>query len=316
MEKARINSITRLRIAADGEGVRSVIFMQGCPLNCFWCCNPETRTEEGYKTLTPEELYRYVRRDVVYFRASGGGITFSGGEPLIWTDFIHRFIRDCCRDFTVDVETSLDVPEETVRRLAPLVHQWNVDFKVADPEKHRQFTGSTNHRILKNLELLSRLIPRERILITVPVIPGYNDSDEDLGQMMDILRQWGIFRVELHPYRKIAEQKQRSQGWTPREIPTVGREQRKHIVSLLEEGGFTLAERPAPYGKEKCRYLKNLRTEVCQKEQLPVEIARCTVDAPCIGTCPRCEFELDEINRLLSRGEKEHVSILENEKST
>ena len=82
MESVRVNSITRLRIRCDGQGVRSVVFLQGCPLDCFWCCNPEIRAGDDCKTLTGEQLAAYLRRDVPYFLASGGGITFSGGEPF------------------------------------------------------------------------------------------------------------------------------------------------------------------------------------------------------------------------------------------
>ena len=88
MLTANIQTITRLRINVDGEGVRSVVFMHHCPLRCFWCCNPETRTGEGYRTLTVRELYGYLKRDVPYFEKSRGGVVFSGGEPLLQADFL------------------------------------------------------------------------------------------------------------------------------------------------------------------------------------------------------------------------------------
>lgn len=307
METARINSITRLRLNADGEGVRSVVFMHGCPLNCFWCCNPETRIGEEFKTLEPGELFQYIRRDVEYFRASGGGITFSGGEPLIWGSFLEQFISGYCAGFTVDVETSLDVEADTVRRLLPLINQWNVDFKMADPEQHREYTGRSNERILENLRLLAQQIPGERLLITYPVIPGYNDTGDNVARMIRILRELGISRIELHPYRKMAEEKQRNQGLSPVEVPSASPERLEQLRRQFRESGFALVERPAPVGKGKCEYLKALRRAVCSREKLPVEIAECTVNQPCIGTCPRCEYELDEINRYLYKGESGDV---------
>ena len=78
----KVNSIIRLRINSDGEGVRSVIFLQDCPLSCVWCCNPETRFGNRYKEVTVEQLYELIARDQVYFDSTNGGITFSGGEPL------------------------------------------------------------------------------------------------------------------------------------------------------------------------------------------------------------------------------------------
>jgi len=107
MLKANISSITRLRINEDGPGVRSVIFMCDCPLNCVWCCNPEICLSKSFKTLSVDELYGYISKDIPYFVNSGGGITFSGGEPLLHTDYIKRFIDKYCNSFSVALETSL-----------------------------------------------------------------------------------------------------------------------------------------------------------------------------------------------------------------
>ena len=301
METVRVNSITRLRIRCDGEGVRSVVFLQGCPLDCFWCCNPEIRAGDSYRTLTGDQLDAYLRRDVPYFLESGGGITFTGGEPLVWGTFLEEYIPRYCHGFSVDLETSLDAPWQRVEGLIPLVNQWCVDFKMADPEKHREFTGSTNERILENLERLSRCVPGERILITWPVIPGYNDTDENVAAMVETLTRLGLKRIELHPYRKVAEAKQRKTGKKPVEVPELTSARRQQLEQRLREAGFHLEERTPPYGKAKCEYLKALRRDFCQKHKLDVEIVECPVTEGCIGTCPRCEYELDEIGKQLGR---------------
>lgn len=305
MESVRVNSITRLRIRCDGQGVRSVVFLQGCPLDCFWCCNPEIRAGDDCKTLTGEQLAAYLRRDVPYFLASGGGITFSGGEPLVWGEFLEGFIPQYCRGFSVDLETCLDAPRQRVEGLIPLVDQWCVDFKMADPEKHREYTGHTNDRILENLTLLADRVP-ERILITWPVIPGYNDTDENVTAMIDRLTRLGLKRIEVHPYRKVAEEKQRRTGKSPVEVPELSHSRREQLEQRLREAGFSPEVRTPPYGKEKCEYLKGFRRRLCRDHSLDVEILECPVTEGCIGTCPRCEYELDEIGKQLRRKEN-HV---------
>ena len=301
MDKANINSITRLRINADGQGVRSVIFMQGCPLNCFWCCNPETRRGMDFRTLTTDELYGCIAPDLPYFLASGGGITFSGGEPLLQSDFICSFIRQYCADFTVDMETSLYSDRGTLEKLLPLIHTWNIDFKVFDEEKHIAYTGVSNRRILDNLRFLSERVPKERIIITYPIIPGYNDSEENLRTMTVFLKECGLRQIALHPYRKFSENKQRQHGMDVTSVPLLTRKQYHRICEHFRNAGFTLILRESLYGKDKCRYLKDLRRNLCEGHGLSVEIADCNVTEECIGTCPRCEYELKQINKELQQ---------------
>jgi len=304
MEKAPINSITRLRIHSDGVGVRSVIFMQNCPLSCFWCCNPETRTGNSHKVLSPEALYQYLQGDIPYFLASGGGLTFSGGEPLLYVAFLERFITRYCQNFTVDLETSLYASQQVLETMIPLIHTWNVDFKVFDPNKHRDFTGVSNQKILENLAFLSTQVPPERIILTYPVIPGYNDSKENIVAMIRFMKEHGLYQAELHPYRKIAEEKQQNAGMMATEVPPLSQEQYSQICSLFQENGITLIRRSSLYGKDKCRYLKDLRKQLCREHNLSVEIPECTFKGECVGTCPQCEYELKQIYTLLSQKEE------------
>lgn len=299
MEKADVNCIVRLRVDADGEGVRSVIFLQGCPLSCLWCCNPETRFSKDFRTLTAPQLYHCIRGDIPYFVYSGGGVTFSGGEPLLQADFLAGFINAYCEGFHADIETSLHAPREALEQLIPLIDTWNVDFKVADAAKHKAYTGVSNETILHNLRLLAERIPKEKIIITYPVIPGFNDAPEQVEQMMAFLREIGVFRIELHPYRKWAEAKHCRYGLKAPQIEPLSPEQERRIRTMLEEGGFTLVSRIGVREKEKCAYLKDIRKTICRAYNLPVEIAECTVTERCAGTCPRCERELEQIGDYL-----------------
>ena len=151
-----IHHITRLRINSDGEGVRSVIFVHGCPLNCFWCCNPETRFADNFKTLTPEQLNDYIKKDKAYFQNSNGGVTFCGGEPLLYADFIEEYIKEYCTDFSVNIETSLYVEQTELIKLLPLVNEWYIDFKIFDEQKHIEYTGRSNELIKENLRFLTK----------------------------------------------------------------------------------------------------------------------------------------------------------------
>jgi len=296
MKEANINSITRLRIHSDGEGVRSVVFMQGCPLDCFWCCNPETRFSESHRRLTTKQLYTYIREDVPYFLFSSGGLTFSGGEPLLWADFIRSFVQRYCSGFAVDVETSLYADWDVIEPLIPLINLWNVDFKVFHPSLHRAYTGQSNEKILDNLRKLACAAGPDRILVTYPVIPGCNDSRENLDSMIIFLQELGITKVEVHPYRKFSEEKHKTLNQPFREIPELSSKQYAEILALFRKNGIVPLERTSLYGKEKCEYLKRLRREICKKWELDVDIAECDITEGCIGTCPRCEQELREIS--------------------
>lgn len=291
----QIHNITRLRVHTDGVGVRSVVFLHGCPLSCFWCCNPETRFGPC-QTLTAEALWSAVKQDLPYFRSSGGGITLSGGEPLRQWREVLPFLQ-LCGGISVDIETSLLAPQEALAALIPYIDTWNIDCKHMDEKRHLAFTGVSNERILQNLSFLSRHVPKEKIIITYPVLPGKNDDPENLRAMMAFLKELGIFRMELHPYRKVAEQKQKEFSLPLRPLPPLSPRAEAAIRATLSKNGFSLVEKESVTGRNKCRYLKQLRRSYADERNIPLEIPECTYQGPCIGTCPRCEWELSELNK-------------------
>ena len=296
-ERIRVASMTRLRIGADGEGVRTVVFLYGCPLNCFWCCNPENRFGSEYRDLTEVELYDCIRRDIPYFVATAGGITFSGGEPLLCADFLSRFIRERCKGFSVDLETSLQSDPAAVRALAGSVHVWNVDMKCPDPVRHRKYTGLSNSQILENLRLLAELVPPERIIITYPMIPGYNDRPGDLREMVRIMKELGLFQLEIHPYRSYAEKKHRDLGRSATHVRRITVWDEWRVRRFFEKRGIRVIRRSTYYGHEKCDYLKSVRSALIRVHGVDLTIPECTYMGPCTGTCPACEGELEVIGR-------------------
>jgi pyruvate formate lyase activating enzyme len=181
MVKAEIAAVSRLRIAVDGEGVTTLTGFMACPLRCRYCLNPQTLTPDGpHRVMTPEELYAEVRKDELYYLATGGGVTFGGGEPLLRPDFIRAFRSLCGPDWRLNAETSLNVPEENVKALMPVIDRWFIDVKDMDGDIYRSYTGRDNSRVRGNLRLLADEGLAARCTIRIPHIPGYNtDTDRD-----------------------------------------------------------------------------------------------------------------------------------------
>ena len=179
--QADIAAVARHRIAIDGDGVNTLVVFMTCPLRCKYCLNPQT-LDAGlpHRTLTPDELYEETRKDELYFLATGGGVTFGGGEPLLRPDFIRAFRSLCGDEWKINVETSLNVPEDNVRELMPVIDHWFIDIKDMDPDIYRKYTGRDNGRVISNLRLLADSGLAGRCTLRMPHIPGYNeDADRD-----------------------------------------------------------------------------------------------------------------------------------------
>ncbi len=207
--KAPFFAVSRHRIETDGKGVTTLVGFHGCPLRCKYCLNPESTSEKTpVFCLTPEELYQKVKIDQLYFLASGGGVTFGGGEPLLYTDFLKKFRELCGRDWRLCAETSLAVPEENLRLAANIFDSFFIDCKDTNPDIYFRYTGKSNEGMLKNLSLLASLVPKERITVRLPLIPGFN-SDRDREKSETLLRSLGIIHFDRFTYR-ISEQKKQS----------------------------------------------------------------------------------------------------------
>ena len=122
-------SLTRLRMGIDGTGVVTLAAGAGCPLNCRWCINKRLLREAPAEMVTAEELLERVRVDDLYFRATGGGVTFGGGESLLHAAFLKRFRELCPAEWHLSAETSLAVPPEQARLAAGVIDAFIVDCK-------------------------------------------------------------------------------------------------------------------------------------------------------------------------------------------
>lgn len=170
----------------DGPGVRTTVFLKGCPLRCLWCHNPESQAFEPEtgrsgrvygRTMSVDEVMQPVVRDRRYYACSGGGLTLSGGEPTAQFDFCAALLRAARAH---GIHTCLDTcgafPACRLDVLRPLVDTWLFDYKATGAERHRELTGVDNARILANLRAL--LESGADIRLRCPLVPGVNDTPE------------------------------------------------------------------------------------------------------------------------------------------
>lgn len=197
----RAFAIDRLRMASDGVGVTTLVCGYGCPLRCRYCINRQS-WQDGTPTraYTPKELYSVLRIDDLYFRATGGGVTFGGGEPLLYADFLPAFRAICGSEWTINVETCLSVPTEAVEVAAKAADIFIVDIKESDPARYLAYTGREAGPAWTNLAFLLERIGPERIVVRVPRIPEFN-APSDVNATVSQLREMGITRIDRFDYR-------------------------------------------------------------------------------------------------------------------
>ena len=191
--------LSRLRMGTDGTGVTTLIAGAGCPLRCRWCINRELLREAPAENVTAAELIGRVRIDDLYFRATGGGVTFGGGESLLHAAFIRRFRELCPAEWTISAETSLAVPRENLEAVLGAVDLFIVDCKDMDAEIYRRYTGADGARMKENLRLLLDRAGPEKLLVRVPLIPRFN-TPEDQKRSAETLRAMGVERLDLFDY--------------------------------------------------------------------------------------------------------------------
>ena len=199
--QAPVVTFSRLRMQTDGKGVTTLVCFHGCPLRCKWCINAFSFAPETRRTImTPAELYEQVRIDQLYFLATGGGITFGGGEPLLYAEFLRQFRQICGEHWHLCAETSLNVPWENVETAAGCIDHFYIDCKDTNPDIYRRYTGQDNARMLENLQKLLALVGPQRITVRVPLIPEFN-TDADRQNSVAALTHIGITQFDLFTYK-------------------------------------------------------------------------------------------------------------------
>jgi len=292
----------------DGPGIRTTVFLKGCPLHCFWCHNPEGLKlkpeiqfyparcilcgecvqvcEQGAhqmqgdlhiydrsvcircgkcveeccaealqmsgKKVTADQVIEEVRRDQPFYTTSGGGMTLSGGEPLLQPEFT-RAILEACRaeEIHTAIETCGSYRWDELARLLPLIDLVMMDLKTMDPDKHLTATGIPNQRILENARHLAET--NKPIIFRVPIVPTVNSTLEEISAIAQFVRELGDMRsengagpgkgisLELLPFHRLAGDKYKSLGMEYRasDLQTPEREQ---MIDLVEAARHYFSE--------------------------------------------------------------------------
>ena len=203
MKTAPLIGISRHRLTTDGEGVTTLVAFHGCPLRCKYCLNPQSLHSEGiWKHYDCMQLYEEVRLDELYFLATHGGITFGGGEPCLQSDVIYEFRHLCGQEWQLSVESSLNVPQENIEKLLPVIDYYIIDIKDINNDIYQQYTGKENEKVLNNLHYLIEHGKNEQIIVRTPIIPVYN-SESDVDNSIRLLKEMGITQFDRFTYKTL-----------------------------------------------------------------------------------------------------------------
>jgi len=202
----------------DGPGIRTTVFLKGCPLRCIWCHNPESWQKEPQRSLkdplkligrkmTPEEIMVEVEKDNDYYLNSGGGITLSGGEPMLQFEFTLELLKLAKeKGIHTCLETSGYSPKENFEEIYPWVDLFLFDYKATGKERHMKFVGVENELILSNLEYLN--VKGAHLILRCPLIPTINDQEEHFKALAALSNQYsGVEGVEILPYHDFGKGK-------------------------------------------------------------------------------------------------------------
>jgi len=237
----------------DGPGIRTTVFLQGCPLQCIWCHNPEgipqyLRNREGeyppgIREYSPLELLDEVVKDRVFYEASGGGVTLSGGEPLMQAGFVMEMLMKLRKESLHScIDTSGYAPNNVFREAAEQADLILFDLKFADTGRHAQYTGTDNKLILENL---SQLINGQgQFRIRIPLISGINDDDDNINGIARLLEGKEGLNVDLLPYHNLGQAKwmRLSGKLAPKlKAPNAGR--LREIREIFQQHGHHVVEK-------------------------------------------------------------------------
>jgi len=226
MQKGIVYSFKRYSVN-DGPGIRQTVFFKGCPLACWWCHNPESqdiKSEDSMrkcmldgisyeqseiigKLMTSDEVMEEIVKDSIFYEESNGGVTFSGGEPLMQHQFLNELLEKCNEE---GIHTAVDTTGFASRKVFNAVSKktklFLFDLKHMDNKAHIKYTGVPNEKLLQNLVNLDK--KNKDVIIRFPVIPGINDDENNIAEMILFLRKLkNINQLTLLPYHSIASHK-------------------------------------------------------------------------------------------------------------
>lgn len=225
-ELGRIFDIQKFSLH-DGPGIRTVVFLKGCPLNCAWCSNPNSRRLEVLQMRAADEVDAFVAdshdyplgevvriclQDAPFYEESGGGVTLSGGEAMIQHRFSARLLAELHGNgIHTAIETTAYAAPAIFERIIAGVDLAIIDVKHHDPVRHREWTGVGNTLPLHNLA--TAIAAGGPVLVRIPVIPGVNDDLHDAERFAQLLLPMGVREVQLLPFHQFGSRKYELLGW-------------------------------------------------------------------------------------------------------
>ncbi len=217
----------------DGPGVRYVVFLQGCPLRCLYCHNPEMWVASQQKTqMTPQELVNKILRYKTYLK--GGGVTISGGEPLLQAKFVTEVFKLCKEN---GIHTCLDTsgfgnaPDELLQNTDLVI----LDVKELDPQKYEKLVGQKIEKFNKFLEKCQKM--GKKMWLRQVIVPNYNDTEESVLKLKEFAKKLkNIEKIELLPYHDMAKKKYKSLGidYALKDVPPMDKQRCKELEKLLK----------------------------------------------------------------------------------
>lgn len=240
----------------DGDGLRTVVFMKGCPLRCQWCSTPESHHKEIQTTLdgnitygrnmTVEEVLVEVRKDIPFYFHSGGGMTVSGGEILTQSEFVYNLVRRASWEgIDTCIETSFYGAWDKIEPILSSTDTAFVDMKLMDPEAHKKYTGVDNDVILSNIRKAGGSKSSTKLIIRRPLIPGVNDSEKDLELLGRFLSELpGVDHLQLLPYHRLGTDTYRKLGliYQLPDVETPSQEHMERCVSITDKYVSTIIQ--------------------------------------------------------------------------
>lgn len=244
----------------DGPGIRTTLFFKGCLMHCRWCHNPEgirpvveiikrQRMVNGKKKVVEEKAGRWmttaevldiVEKDRLFYEESGGGVSFSGGEPLMQAAFLLDMLALCCRKgIHTAVDTSGYASAKDFKAVAAKTDLLLFDLKTTNSNKHQLYTGVGLALVLQNL--LSLPVNGPEVIIRIPVIPGFNDEQRQMEDFVNVIDQLRapVVRVDLLPYHRFGRQKYTALGMEPPEtLPAIAPEAMNRFMEIFKKAGF------------------------------------------------------------------------------